>query len=165
MKKLFLTMCVALFTLGASAQTDQGDKVLGAHAEYATDHGTVGLGLKGRYNFLDNVRGEVDFDYFIKKDHVSMWDVNAFAHYLLPLGDTFTLYPLAGVGLTNWKSHDLTDGNGSGTTKTETKLAIYLGAGFDYYFMDNLGFNIEGKYQIVEHYSQLIISAGIIYKF
>lgn len=164
MKKLFLTMCVALFALGASAQTDEGDKAIGAKATYAFDQETIGIGVVGRYNIKDKVRIEGDLDYFLKKNDLSMWDINAFAHYLLPIADTFTFYPLAGVGLTNWKV-DLDQHQSGLSSSTSTDLAIYLGAGADYYFQENLGLNLEIKYQIVNHHSQALFSAGIIYKF
>ena len=79
MKKLFLTLAVALICVCAQAQV-KGDVGVGLNLSYGTEISNIGIGVKGQYNFTDAIRGEVSFDYFLKKDGNKMWDVNVNAH-------------------------------------------------------------------------------------
>ena len=78
MKKHILVALCALFSMGTLAQT--GEKAVGLNVSYGTEIKNIGIGVKGQYNFTDVIRGEASFDYFLKKDGLSMWDVNLNAH-------------------------------------------------------------------------------------
>ncbi len=184
MKKLLATICVALVSLGASAQT--GDKFAGANLSYGTEIKSLGIGVKGQYFFTDNIRGEASFDYFLKKDGLSMWDVNANVHYLFGVADKIKVYPLAGLGLTNWVSSGIEidydydddddydfsrstragfdDDDDSGSS-TESKNTFNLGCGAQYELTDKINLTAELKYQIVSNFNQLVFGVGVAYKF
>ena len=96
-----------------------------------------------------------------KKDDVEvgmkMWDVNAVAHYLIPVAsDKAFIYPLVGVGLTNWVQSAL---------KASTRFTINAGAGFQFDVAEDFAINVEAKYQIVKDYGQGVFGVGAVYKF
>ena len=151
MKKLLLLVCAAVMSLSASAQA--GDKALGAQLVFGSETNSFGLGVKGQYYFTDQLRGEASVDYFFKNKGVSMWDINANVHYLFDVADKFKVYPLAGLGYTNW-SYKLEYDNVTLAKGTDGRLAVNLGGGAEYALTDNVSVNAEAKWQIVNNYSQ-----------
>lgn len=162
MKKLLLLVCAAVMSLSASAQA--GDKALGAQLVFGSETNNIGLGVKGQYYFTDQLRGEASVDYFFKNKGVSMWDINANVHYLFDVADKFKVYPLAGLGYTNW-SYKLEYDNVTLAKGTDGRLAVNLGGGAEYELTKDLSVNAELKYQIISHYNQLVLGVGVAYKF
>ena len=170
MKKLLLLVCAAVMSLSASAQA--GDKALGAQLVFGSETNSIGVGVKGQYYFTDQIRGEASFDYFLKNKGISMWDINANVHYLFDVANKVKVYPLAGLGYTNWSyTNDVIviEENGNKRT-TEFKgsngrLAVNLGGGAEYALTDNVSVNAEAKWQIVNNYNQLVLGVGVAYKF
>lgn len=180
MKKIILFSLCAFFSMGAFAQT--GEKAVGLNVSYGTEIKNIGIGVKGQYNFTDAIRAEASFDYFLKKDGLSMWDMNLNAHYLIALGDKLKVYPLAGLSFTNWKSDikwevdddfgddyfdddyfdDDDDDLGSWS---ESKFGLNVGGGLQYDLTDKLIFNAEAKYQFISDFDQFVFSVGLAYKF
>lgn len=163
MKKYFLTLCVALVSMCAFAQ--KGQKAVGLNLSYGTEISNLGIGAKGQYNFTDAIRVEASFDYFLKKDDLSMWDVNVNAHYLFPVKD-LKIYPLVGLTYTNWKdSFDYWDGIKDYYDDSEGKFGVNLGGGVQYDINDNWAVNFEMKYQIIGDFDQAVFGFGVAYKF
>ena len=162
MKKLLLLVCAAVMSLSASAQA--GDKAVGAQLVFGSETNSIGLGVKGQYYFTDQLRGEASVDYFFKNKGVSMWDINANVHYLFDVADKFKVYPLAGLGYTNW-SYKLEYDNVTLAKGTDGRLAVNLGGGAEYELTKDLSVNAELKYQIISHYNQLVLGVGVAYKF
>ena len=150
-------------SLSASAQA--GDKAVGAQLVFGSETNSIGFGVKGQYYFTDQIRGEASFDYFLKNKGISMWDINANVHYLFDVANKVKVYPLAGLGYTNWSykyeypGHSVIEGS-------DGRLAINLGGGAEYELTKDLSVNAELKYQIVSNnYSQLVLGVGVAYKF
>ena len=150
-------------SLSASAQA--GDKAVGAQLVFGSETNSIGFGVKGQYYFTDQIRGEGSFDYFLKNKGISMWDINANVHYLFDVANKVKVYPLAGLGYTNWSykyeypGHSVIEGS-------DGRLAINLGGGAEYELTKDLSVNAELKYQIVSNnYSQLVRGVGVAYKF
>ena len=150
-------------SLSASAQA--GDKAVGAQLVFGSETNSIGFGVKGQYYFTDQIRGEGSFDYFRKNKGISMWDINANVHYLFDVANKVKVYPLAGLGYTNWSykyeypGHSVIEGS-------DGRLAINLGGGAEYELTKDLSVNAELKYQIVSNnYSQLVLGVGVAYKF
>lgn len=162
MKKLLLLVCAAVMSLSASAQA--GDKALGAQLVFGSETNNIGLGVKGQYYFTDQLRGEASVDYFFKNKGVSMWDINANVHYLFDVADKVKVYPLAGLGYTNW-SYKLEYDNVTLAKGTDGRLAVNLGGGAEYELTKDLSVNAELKYQIINNYNQLVLGVGVAYKF
>lgn len=143
---------------------EKGEMGAGVNLSYGTKSGfsNFGIGAKFQYNILDNLRIEPSATYYLKKDFISMWDINANVHYLFGLGDNFRLYPLAGLTFLGW-SFDYAgelDGNAS-----FTKFGFNLGGGAEYLITPRLALNLEIKYQIVSDWNRPIFSLGAAYKF
>ena len=162
MKKLLLLVCAAVMSLSASAQA--GDKALGAQLLFGSKTNNIGLGVKGQYYFTDQIRGEASFDYFFKNQGISMWDINANVHYLFDVADKFKVYPLAGLGYTNW-SYKYEYAGAPVVEGSDGRLAVNLGGGVEYELTKNLNVNAEAKYQIISNYNQLVLGVGVAYKF
>lgn len=164
MKKVLLTLACAMTSLFASAQAKTA--AVGLNLNYGTEIESLGLGVKGSYCFTDHIRGEASFNYFFPKDHFTMWEINANAHYLFNIGDKFKVYPL--VGLTyvhgHW-SNKYSVGGGGNFDDNTGKFGVNLGGGAQYDLTDNLMLNFEVKYSLVSDLDQCVISLGAAYKF
>ena len=130
MKKFFLMCCMALMSTSLFAQV--GTSYVGVNANYC---------LKSSYN------------YFFKKEHATLFDVNINGHYLLHVTDGFTIYPLAGVGYVNQKIEGF-DSDG--------KFCGNLGAGVEFP-IGACKINAEFKYQLGDDWDCPYISAGVAF--
>ncbi len=180
MKKLFLTLCVAL--IGTAAYAQKGETAIGVNVGYGTEISNLGIGVKSQCGLTDAIRLEAGFDYFFEKDNLSMWDININAHYLIPLADKIKFYPIVGVTYTNWKvdfkEFDIFDKiassyyNPTGSTlmtdggsKSEGKFGVNLGGGVQYDINDKWSVNFEVKYQLISDFNQAVFGLGLAYKF
>ena len=104
MKKIVLFAALMVATLTASAQ-EAGKMAFGANFNYGMhkDYKNIGFGAKFQYNITDAIRGEASGNYFLKKDNLSMWDVNLNAHYVVNLSEGLNIYPLAGLTIVGAK--------------------------------------------------------------
>lgn len=135
---------------------------------YGTDAKNIGLGVKGLYNLTDPIRFEAAANYWLKKDGVTCWDVQANAHYLFKVGDMLAIYPLGGVGYMRASVDAIEVTVGGVTAKSESTsdgdIFFNLGGGAQYNLKDNIAITRELKYQFKDN-GQLVIYAGIAYKF
>ena len=174
MKKTVLTLAITLTSICAFAQ--QGEKAAGLNLSYGTEIKNLGIGIKGQYGITDAIRAEASFDYFLKKEGLSMWDVNFNFHYLFPLSDKLKVYPLAGLSYTNWKLDisdvwdDLDDyydddWDSDDSSSSTGKFGINLGGGIQYNITDMVTVSFEAKYQLINDFDQMIFGFGVAYKF
>ena len=182
MKKIILTLCCAFINLVAYSQSDKF--AAGVNLSYGTKIKNVGIGAKGQYLFTDNIRGEISFEYFFKKEGLSMFDLNANVHYLFDVAKKVKVYPLVGIGYTAWKSDiswdfgddyedfiipgssfNLDDEDLDIGSTTDGRFAVNLGVGGQYELTDRINLNVEAKYQIISHYSQFVFGVGASYRF
>lgn len=159
MKKLFLTMLVVLVSMSAMAQDKKYG--VGFNLLYGTEIKNIGFGVKGQYYATEAIRVEGNVAYYLKKDDVSMLDINVAGHYLIPIAENLKVYPLAGVGITNWQY----GGALKSLVDNQTKFTINLGGGIQYDVADDFALNAETKYQIIDHYNQVVFAIGAVYKF
>ena len=164
MKKLFLTLCVALFSVGAFAQ-EKGDMVVGGSLNFNTDASMIGVGPKFQYFIIDNLCAEAEAVYYFKKDGVDMWTAIASAHYLFNVADKFDVYPIAGLGFAHSSAIDSgsVEGHSYDVSVSSTDFIGQAGAGAQYFFTDKIGANFDAKYQF-GHGGTFVIAAGIIVK-
>lgn len=198
-KTLFMFAALVMLATSASAQfsnskssrasSDDSRGAIGVNVSLATgDIGTIGFGAKAQYRFIDQFRGEASFNYFLKKDYVSSWDVNLNFHYLIPVANSIKVYPLAGVtykrvitdiegamedALGDW--YDLYRAYDSGSSSSSSsssdssnstgKFGANLGAGVDFDLSDSWKLNFETKYQLISDYGQVVFTVGAAYKF
>jgi outer membrane autotransporter barrel domain len=169
MKKLGL-LVAAIIISATTVFAQKGEKSVGVNLGYGLDIESVKIGANFKYNFTDEIRVAPSFDYFLKKNNVTMWAVNADANYLFNVAEGIKVYPLAGLALVGVSfdgfSYDLGPGmsiESDGVSNTE--LGINLGAGADFRLTEVIDFNVEAKYQIVDNWNQLVLSVGVSYKF
>ena len=169
---------VALLSVGAFAQ--KGEQKIGLNLNYGTEISNMGLGAKYQYGITDAIRLEGSFDYFFKKDYLSMWDINVNAHYLFPVAEKFKVYPLVSLTYTNWKfdgesvakdfwgddydevEDDFDEGD---LDQSSGKFGVNLGAGVQYDINSKWAVNFEVKYQLISDFNQAVFGLGIAYKF
>jgi len=162
MKKIFTIACLLMLGMGIGhAQVQQGQTAVGANLVYGSEIESIGLGARFQYGILDRLRGEVGFNGFFEHNHMSWWDVNINAHYLVNLSNNqLYIYPLAGLNYT------IVDFKGDKNVKgEENHIGLNLGAGIEYEFTDHWGANLEYRHTIVRKVDQGVIGLGINYKF
>ena len=165
MKRMAMVVVMMLSTVLLFAQ-EKGEMGAGVNLSYGTKSGfsNFGIGAKFQYNILDNLRIEPSATYYLKKDYISMWDINANVHYLFGLSDSFRLYPLAGVTLLGVKaSYDM--GDYGEASASDSKFGFNLGGGAEYLLTSQFALNLEIKYQIVSDWNRPVFSLGAAYKF
>lgn len=165
MKKALLLLAIAASTLTAAAQ--KGSKAFGAQLVYGTKIENVGFGLKGQYFFTDNIRFEGSFNNYFKKNSMTMWELNANAHYVVNLGEKFRVYPLIGLTYANWGLSYDEERKGKIYVETDHshRFGINFGVGAEYDLSSNLFATLEVKDQVVNNYGQVAIGLGVGYRF
>ncbi|MDL2322768.1 porin family protein [Bacteroidales bacterium OttesenSCG-928-A17] len=134
MKKLFFMLVTLIITASVFAQKDE--KSVGLNLLYGSKIENIGIGAKFNYNVTDPIRVSPSFNYFLKKDGFSMWEINADVHYLFSIAEKLKAYPLAGLTLVGAKFDygDLFDvleefGIEADDSDSLTKFGINLGGG------------------------------------
>ena len=163
-----------IFTLSFSAiAQEKGDVAFGVNGLggiYVGNMFSFGIGMKLLYNITDPVRlaGEMDFSTGVKFDDnivsCGFQDYSLYVHYLLPISQKVTVYPLAGVGMLRMRSKKIVSGETETETELDYRLVGSLGAGFEYAITSNLaaGVELRFKHHGRNHYIYL---ASIAYKF
>lgn len=173
MKKIMLLVAVALLAVTTQVQAqEKGEMAAGVQFAFGTGDGfsNMGIGAKFQWNVINNLRLEPSFNYFFKKDMISMWEINANAHYQFALGNKISLYPLAGLSVMGVSVKvpeiDLGEfGSYGGGSASDTEFGLNLGAGVDFKITDTWAVNVEAKYKIGGEWSRFIATAGVAYKF
>lgn len=187
MKKLFMVAIILM--VGVSVAMAQKDvKAVGLNLNYGSEIKNVGIGAKFQYGITDAVRIEPSFNYYLEKDGLSMWDLNANIHYLIDVAEKIKVYPLAGIGYANFKSswgfeddeeydyedyYSLKSRNGWDYDEEEMEegsensgeIVVNLGAGAEYQLNEKLSIGAELKYQIIDNFNQIVLGVGVTYKF
>lgn len=159
MKKLIVLFSMMFFIMG-SAFAQKGIQAAGVHLTYGTEIESFGIGVKYQYNITDNIRLEPSMNYFFENKGVDQFDLNANAHYLIPLASNIRVYPLAGLTFARW------DGKGNGFIDDDvTRLGVNAGGGAEMDITDKLMLNFELKYQFVSDFDQAIFNIGVAYMF
>lgn len=168
MKKIVIMLALAITSMGAFAQTKQGDSSFGLNIgggfeDYA-NHAV--LGLDYRYNFTDAVRFAPSISYFVKNKGLSAiaFDVNA--HYVFPLAEYIGFYPLAGINLSFWKyKSDLNGILDKSVSSNETYIGANVGLGLELYASKEITIGVEFKYLIIKDLDQPMVGLRIGYNF
>ena len=158
MKKLFFVISMMLMSVATFAQ--QGTCTAGAHASFLLeDNKNIGIGAFVGYEVIDNVRGVAEFDYYLKKDHVSGWEVDVNAEYLFKLADgKFTVYPLVGINLFGQKVEFM------GASDSDSKLGLNIGGGVEFKLMPSLALKCEYNYK-TQYDGASFLKAGVVIPF
>ena len=170
MKKLFILILAAVCSLSTVNAQTKGDMAAGinfgmgfGYDEITYDgesFNNISIGAKFQYNVLDKLRLEPSFNYYLEKDHISMWDFMVNAHYLFPaLNNKVNFYPLAGIGMYGTKV------SYGGFSSSDSDFALDFGGGAEYKLTDQISVGAELKYYIVPDMSHLCFNIGATYAF
>jgi opacity protein-like surface antigen len=135
MKKLLFLFC--LMFISASAFAQQGKMTCGVHGNFGVDGGNLGLGGNFGYEFIKNLRGVAEFNYFAKMNNYSSWEAEGNIDYLLKLGDDLTFYPLAGISYASVTHY----------SDSESKVGLNVGTGLEYTILKELSLKVEFNYK------------------
>ena len=96
---------LTLFSIGAYAQTQQGQSSFGFNLGYNfNDVGNATISIDYRYCVTDAFRLTPSITHLVKNDGLSAWAIDMNAHYVFKLSEMFGFYPLAGLSLSFWKA-------------------------------------------------------------
>ena len=161
MKKLIVMLMLTLFSIGAYAQTQQGQSSFGFNLGYNfNDVGNATIGIDYRYCVTDAFRLTPSITHFVKNDGLNAWAIDMNAHYVFKLSEMFGFYPLAGLSLSFWNWDA-----GHGLSHNETRLGANIGLGGEVYATDNLSIGLEVKYNIIKDFDQAMLGVRVGYSF
>lgn len=161
-----------LLTISAVSAYGQGKFAVGINGLYGTQIKSFAVGAKVQYDITSHFRAEDAFNYFFKKDGVSMWENNVNVHYLFYLGEKFRIYPLAGFTIVGTKidTKSVVPAKyqqyiGDAGKSSKTYFGGNVGGGIEYLITPHLAVGVEGKYSIVKDVDQAVFGLGVTYKF
>ncbi|MDR0939224.1 MAG: porin family protein [Mediterranea sp.] len=176
--KLFLVIAVATLSTNVLSAQEKGDMAVGGNLSMGTGNGVTnfGIGAKYQYNVTDPIRLEGSFNYFLKKNYTTLWDLTAYGHWLFPVAQKVTVYPVVGLGIVGASSKYKLEGvpNGYGqyvnvdggtSSSSNTEFGFTFGGGVDYQLTDRLTGNAELKYKIAGLWDRFMFSVGVNYRF
>lgn len=155
MRKLIVLLMLTVFTLGAYAQTQQGQSSVGLNIGYGFDSENATLGVDYRYSLTDAVRLNPSLTALVKNDGLSAWMIDMNAHYVVKLSEMFGFYPLAGLSLSFWDIHGY----------NATRFGANIGLGGEVYATQNLTVGLDIKYNIIKDFDQAMMAVRVGYNF
>ena len=150
-----MMLMLAVFSLGAYAQTQQGQSAVGFNIGYGFDSKNATLGVDYRYCITDAVRLSPSLTYFVKNDNHSTWAIDLNAHYVVKLSEMFGFYPLAGLSLSFWKAGPW----------DATRFGANIGLGGEVYATDRVSVCLEAKYNIIKDLDAAALAVRVGYNF
>lgn len=149
MKKFFAIACMMLMSTAMFAQDNK--MAVGVNLGYglSDNYKPFGIGARFQYEFVENIRAEVNGNFWFPKDDFRIIDANLNFAYLIPLGESVKVYPTAGVGLLNCGyTGDLKDAMDALNLDTnKTMFSWNVGAGIEYAIAASTKIFAEVKYQ------------------
>ncbi|WP_298552342.1 outer membrane beta-barrel protein [uncultured Parabacteroides sp.] len=156
MKKLIVMLMLTLFSIGAYAQTQQGQSSFGFNLGYNfNDVGNATLGIDYRYCVTDAFRLTPSITHLVKNDGLSAWAIDMNAHYVFKLSEMFGFYPLAGLSLSFWKAGPW----------DATRFGANIGLGGEVYATDRVSVGLEAKYNIIKDLDAAALAVRVGYNF
>lgn len=162
MKKFFAIICVSALALCASAQVNKGQAAAGINLLYGSEIKSMGLGARFNYAFIDQLRGQVEFDGYFKRHNTTWFDVSINAEYLVPIKtDVLYVYPKAGMTYSMKTIKDPV----TKEKDEENHVGLNLGAGLEYEINDHFAATLEYRHTIIRRVDQGSFALGVNYKF
>ena len=172
LNNVFFALVVAsmFFATNVSAQ-HQGDMAWGANLQVAGDATTlVGIGGTFQYHITDPIRLEGSLSLFLPNRQtgliettLNMWNLSVNGHFLLPLTENVTFYPLLGLGVANI-SATARFGSASATA-SQNYLGLNIGAGLDFRISENAVVNFEPRYLVTSEGNIYSVRIGVSFEF
>ena len=177
MKKLFLTLCVALFAMGAQAQ-QKGDFALGVKGglsftkiqfgDYKENITRGAVGAFAQYNLSNHWRAELEGIYHPKKDNVSDFTAGLNIQYLIDVCEAVKIYPQLGYALAFVHQDDIVFANGSSIShddKNTTDGGIQFGLGAQFNIGEKAFILADYKFQPGIFGDCHVVNVGVGFRF
>lgn len=162
MRKVFLiTLLFLVIGLSKSFAQYEGTLGLGVHTGYAKEINSLGGGFHAHYYYTNNLRFAPSYTHYIPTKSREMWEIDADAHYLLPLNWEFSFYPIGGLHFSKWKFNAENNREFEQFDWKKNRIGLNLGVGFQYDFRYKTRANLEIKYQSIKDFSQLSLMIGV----
>ena len=146
MKKLFTVVAVALLFLTSSSIYAQGIKI-GGGLSYGSEIGSIGIRADGVYTINSDFSAAATITYYLEKDYLTWFVVDANAHYNYIKESDMTVYALAGLNMTFWSlSFGDESFGGFGFDASGTDTGINIGTGARKKLSDKIELYGEAKY-------------------
>lgn len=156
-----IAILITLLTSWPALQAQfEGTWGVGVHAGYASVAEQLGAGVHLHYYRTNNLRFAPSFTRYLETKGERMWMAEADLHYILPISYAASLYPLAGIHYSNWHYDPEATYNTTGKALTHHRPGANLGIGYQHDISYRVRANLELKYQFINDYSQLLITAG-----
>ena len=138
--------CMMLFSTAMFA--DKGDIMIGGGISYGihSDYKNFGIGVKGSYELMENLRAAAQVDHFFLHDDVQISDINVNLEYAIPVSDAINVYPLAGLAFVGHSSN-----------------SFNIGAGAELPVNDKWKIFLDAKYQIVKDWGRFVPTLGVMF--
>jgi outer membrane protein X len=154
MKNFFKVAIIAIALTMTAVTTnaqEKGDMAIGANVAYGLGDGLTSFGVNFQYNVLVPLRLDGSFSYFTD---TTLYDFSVNAHWLFPVNEKMTVYPLAGFGML------------STPAESSTNFGLNIGGGVDFHITQAMHLIFEPKYRIGSgSLSRFSVSAGVAYRF
>lgn len=162
MKRLLYISVLFMFLFSAKSFAQyEGTVGLGAHIGYGSTVKSVSAGVHMHYYHTNRARLAPSFTYYIPRKGNTVWQIDADAHYVLPVSWLFSVYPIAGINYSNFK-YDVSNTSAIGENGWfKQRVGANLGLGAQYDFGYKLRLSVEYKYQFIRNFSQSTVTAGI----
>ena len=164
MKKYFFMAAILALSTLFSAQAETGDVTIVPQVAFATKHAMVGLGAQAQFDVTDNIRVAPDFFYFIRNNNVSAYTCDINVNYLIPKGEKFTIYPLAGFAYTRYKV-EVKDDEGDKYDEKHDRIGANIGIGAQYQINEPLQLFAEERFQLMKDFNQSVTVVGVRFTF
>lgn len=191
-ERVAILLAVVIVGFGNAYAQEAGDMAVGANIIFTPGwveesrgagepkSNSGGFGAKFQYNITTPIRLEGAFTFLPSSDKLGMWDVFVNAHYLIPIMKKLNVYPIAGLGVMNYKSEGgysnlgdavILDTNIAGNY---TIFGVNIGGGVEYKLSGKVSLLGELNYKIgfdnsifSDYYetNRFMISIGAAYKF
>ncbi len=158
MKKTILFALVAIMAV-LGARAEKGDLSIAAQFNYSSKNSMAGFGAQLQYEPIQNLRFAPEFIYYLKNDGLSANNFNFNVHYIIPTGNTFALYPMAGFSYAKFKYDHSVIGS------SFNRCGANIGFGAQYRIQEGLYFFIEQRFQIIKDRNQSVSVLGVKYAF
>ena len=157
---------LTLFSIGAYAQTQQGQSSFGFNLGYNfNDVGNATIGIDYRYCVTDAFRLTPSITHLVKNDGLSAWAIDMNAHYVFKLSEMFGFYPLAGLSLSFWGTSTLISCIYFGIILSVSRFGANIGLGGEVYATDRISVGLEAKYNIIKDLDAAALAVRVGYNF
>lgn len=156
----------------ATAQTDMPSKnvkTFGIYGGYTSRNESALAGVNFTYRFSRYVRIAPSADYTFRHHGDDAFDIslNYHAPFAVDATGRFNIYPVAGVGYSEWNRNyvDMTVRNNTDVRKRTDRFGINLGGGIEYFATPTMRISAEAIWRARKDFSSGIFTLSLGYVF